>query len=108
MWDELAMKHGRSLPDHSKVGIYLPTVPDRAEEYLWAGLTVFGIVTTFALALYILIELEWLDGALSLIPMAIFSCLLLWPAVRARKKRLVAAAELERYRIGVRKAASEI
>lgn len=94
--------------DHHRAPSGAPIVPDRAAEFIWAGITVFGVALSAVIALYVWIELQLPEAVWSLVPMALFSCVFIWPALKARNKRLAAAIEMKRYRSGVQKAASEI
>ena len=94
--------------DHTGKRSGAPIVPDKALELIWAGAALSGVLLSVVLALCLWIELQLPEAVWSLVPMALFSCLFIWPALRARKKRLASTTALERYRSGIQKAASEL
>jgi hypothetical protein len=85
-----------------------PSVPDRALEFIWFGLAGIGVTVAAILAVYVCIELEMPTAAWSLLPMALFSCFFIWPAMRARSVRQKAEIEFVRYQEGSKRTNLEL
>ena len=84
-----------------------PTVPGRAEEFMWLGLAVVGVAVTAILAGYIWIALQMPEAVWSVIPMAALSVCFVWPSCKARKKRIATAVALASYEKMMDRIASE-
>jgi len=87
----------------------IPTAPDRYFEMFWSVLACLGIGLMLLGILYVWIGLEMPGAdALTLLPIAALPGLLFLQTFQARRKRLAAAREFERYRRGIAQAFSEI
>ena len=92
----------------TKSAFGIPAVPDRSAEVIWATLAALGMLASIALAIYIWARLQLPDAMWATLSIALMPSMFVWPAIEARRKRLKAIREFERYRAGVRKAAEEI
>ena len=81
-----------------------PTSPDKFLERMMLALSVMSFVSFIALALYVAFPLDLPQALLGFLPMLIMPLGFGWGWHDAKRKRVAAEQEVERYRIGLRRA----
>lgn len=84
-----------------------PTSPDRFIERVMLGFSITSFGAFVALWLYVAFPLDLPQALWAFLPMLIMPLGFAWAWHDAKKKRLAAEAEVERYRAGLRQAFAE-
>jgi hypothetical protein len=84
-----------------------PTSPDKSLERVMMGLCIMSFGGFVALALYVALPLDLPQALWAFLPMLIMPTGFLWGWHDAKRKRVAAEQEVERYRLGLQRALAD-